>query len=826
MAEKTAKIYLNMILKQDEPLELVKRSISSVLKYVDGAYITVTHGEEEPKPTNPLVKYLKKIGAHLTYFKWVYDFSAARQFALDQVPKGEDQYIYWQDADDVLDDAEEIATLFDECIKNKIAAVFLDYLYNVELDEYGNVKEVLVNHKRERIVRNDDTFKWIGMLHETLIEQRTENVLKIFSKKCRVIHLSTQDRYDKNINRNIEILEAQANKEKHSDPRTLIYLAKAYFDRGKMADTPEGRKINFDLALALFHEYLEGFGKPGTPGYNEGSGWPEERAGAWSYVGEIALLSGNPEISVQAYQAAIDEAPQFPMYYIDLAMAYNIMGDMKKAKHWLEVATGIDMPETTLITTPRDMKHRALEIDLQIAMREGKFERAKEDAEKVSALFPNNQDYKNRIEMIQQANYDNKASQSIVFLGKYLEMQKESREKLEYLVKAIPEGLQQERFTSEMKHLYLTPKIWGDNEIAILCGPGFEEWTPDSIKTGLGGSEEAVVYLSQELTKKGWDVTVYANPGRKAGDFDGVHYRMYHELNQKDSFNVLILWRAIGFVDIEPNAKFTMVWLHDVPNNPDFTESRVQKVNKIATLSEYHRGLLRLNKGQEFVQLPGNKSFLSSNGIVVPALDASIKRNNKRMIYSSSPDRGLIYLLQMWPEIIKEVPEAELHVYYGFEIFDAIHKGNPGRMKWKNYILDLMKQKGIKYHGRVGHEELAKAMQESGVWAYPTDFTEISCITGMKAQALGAIPVVTNYAALKETVKNGLKVDMDITTKEGQEEYKNQLISLLKDDVKQEEIREPMMKWASEYFTWEKVASEWDRLFRINLQNPEISIRR
>lgn len=813
-----------MILKQDEPLELVKRSISSVRPYLDDLYITVTYGEEEPKPTNPLIKYLHKIGAHVTFFKWVSDFAVARQFALDQVPKGIDQYIYWQDADDVLDNAEALPRLLDHCVTNQVAAVFFDYLYNVQLDEEGNVKEILLNHKRERIVRNDGTFRWIGMLHETLIEQRSENVIKIFSNDCRVIHLSTQDRYDKNITRNIDILEHQAEQEKHQDPRTLIYLAKAYFDRGKMSDDPAKRKIDFDLAVTLFHEYLEGFGKPGTPGFSEGSGWPEERASAWECVGEIAIISGNAPVAIQAFEAAIDEAPQFPNYYVDLAMAYSINGDIKKAKHWLEVATGISMPDTTLMTTPRDLKFRAMEVDMEVSIREGKFERALKDAEGIAALFPDNQDYQNRIQMVRQMGYDNKAAQSIVFLGKYLEMAKEPEEKLEFLVKSIPDSLQQERFASEMRHRFLTPRVWGDNEIALLCGPGFEIWTPDSIKTGLGGSEEAVVYLSRELTKLGWHVTVYANPGNKAGDYDGVTYKMWHELNPKDSFNILILWRSIGFMDIQPQAKFTMVWMHDVPSNPEFTESRVSLVNKIAVLSEYHRDLLRLNSTAGFVPMPTRKVFLTANGIEKMAPEEGVVRNPKKLIYSSSPDRGLIYLLKMWPEVIKEVPDAELHVYYGFQVFDAIHQGNPGRMKWKAMIMDAMKQPGIVYHGRVGHEELEKAMSESAVWAYPTDFTEISCITAMKAQAMGAIPVVTNFAALKETVKNGLKVDMDITTEEGQEEYKNQLVALLKDENQQKEIREPMMKWAQEYFTWDKVATEWDRLFRVNLQSPELLV--
>lgn len=133
---------------------------------------------------------------------------------------------------------------------------------------------------------------------------------------------------------------------------------------------------------------------------------------------------------------------------------------------------------------------------------------------------------------------------------------------------------------------------------------------------------------------------------------------------------------------------------------------------------------------------------------------------------------------------------------------------------WKEKVVEMTKQKGVFDHGRIGHEQLKEEFLKSGIWAYPTDFTEISCINAMKAQAYGAIPVVTNFAALKETVKNGIKVDVDIQTQEGQKTYINELVKLLNDPKKQEEMREPMMKYARENFGWDKVAKKWNDLFQ------------
>lgn len=825
-----------MILADTEPVQLVKQSIESIQDQMDGLYIGLNYKDKPTKSSNPLLRMLKKMGANIIPFKWEGDFAVARQIVMDATPHGADCFIYWQDADDTLTNAHLLKPITEDMFLTNQAAAFFTYYYAVEKNSDGSIRDILIEHKRERIVRNDGTYMWIGALHETLIHQRQENISMYIRPECIVIHNTNDERFDKNLSRNIEILENQLRKEDRHDPRTKIYLAKAYFDRARTKDR-DGQKIDYQLAAILLQEYLNGSGTPGTSTWREPSGWPEERAQAWKYIGEIAFSMGDLKMASNAYHAAIDEFPYSPDYYIDLATVNVAMKDYKAAKHWLKLGTTVEMPNTTHIITPKDLKTRAIECAFQIDFNEGKFEQARQDLVMLQQLHPDNEDLKERIKTVAAVEQSNKAAQAIVYLGKYLEASPDSRkvDKLSALVKAIPVDLIQERFSAEMRHRFLPPRIWEKNEITLLCGPGAEVWNPDSVKTGIGGSEEAVIYLGKELTKMGWKVTVYGNPGEKAGDFDGVTYLPWYDANTKDEFNVLILWRFIGFLDVNPKAKFKMLWLHDVPNNPDFTKERVDKLDKIAVLSEYHKSLLRMFNNGRPERIPDSKIFVTANGIptipttivdeasVTDGADGSIviptKRKSNVLVYSSSPDRGLIYLLNMWPSVLKEVPDAELHIFYGFQVFDAVSQGNPGRMAWKKEIMEKMRQPGIVYHGRVGHDELHRFMANTSIWAYPTDFTEISCITGMKAQRFGAIPVCTTLAALNETVRNGLKVDVDITEEEGQQEYFNALVGLMKDKAKQEEIRSSMVVWAEKKFDWVNIAQDWVRLFNVYTQN-------
>lgn len=184
------------------------------------------------------------------------------------------------------------------------------------------------------------------------------------------------------------------------------------------------------------------------------------------------------------------------------------------------------------------------------------------------------------------------------------------------------------------------------------------------------------------------------------------------------------------------------------------------------------------------------------------------------IVYGSSYDRGLEHLLKMWSDIKKEVPDATLRVFYGWNLFDVAYSDNPERQAWKEKINGLMKQDGITHLGRISHGAVLKEFESASIWAYPTHFGEISCITAMKAQAGGAVPCVIDYAALQETVQFGVKIKGDIYDKETKDLYRDSLIALLKDEKYQEEVRKEMIPWATEHFKWSNVAKQWNEEFK------------
>jgi hypothetical protein len=131
---------------------------------------------------------------------------------------------------------------------------------------------------------------------------------------------------------------------------------------------------------------------------------------------------------------------------------------------------------------------------------------------------------------------------------------------------------------------------------------------------GMGGSEEAVVYLSQELANLGWEVTVYGaveapvydvitNDTDPVTEKARVTFLPWREINKSDNFNVFVAWRAPEFAE-HINAKVKVADIHDILNKssmrpyPDVT---------YFVKSQFHRDL--------YPELPDDKFRIIGNGI-------------------------------------------------------------------------------------------------------------------------------------------------------------------------------------------------------------------
>lgn len=361
---------------------------------------------------------------------------------------------------------------------------------------------------------------------------------------------------------------------------------------------------------------------------------------------------------------------------------------------------------------------------------------------------------------------------------------------------------------------------WENNSIVIYSNFPFhvEDWSPLSVNKGIGGSEEAIIYLSQELVNLGYQVTIFNRCGDMAGVYGGVVYQSVDKFNPQDNFNVLIFHRAwVQPMQMKVKAKKIAVWMHDNPKlfapiedsqRLDFLSS----FDKIFMLSKFHKSLLP-------GWIPEDKIFLTTNGINLEDFNLTeIVRNPRRLISISDYTRGIENLLAQWDRVLKEIPNVELHIFYGWQGIDALIN-SPYANKFpqlpdkKKKLLQLFEQKNVYEHGRIGHKELVEELFKSGIWVYPchTD-VEIFCIGAWKAQAAGCVPVVTTCAGLDETVKSGIRIQGPAGNDQTNNAFIEAVIDLLENPEKQEYLRQDA-KAFKDSFGWDKVAQQWHQEF-------------
>lgn len=274
----------------------------------------------------------------------------------------------------------------------------------------------------------------------------------------------------------------------------------------------------------------------------------------------------------------------------------------------------------------------------------------------------------------------------------------------------------------------------------------------------LGGSEEAVIHLAKHLADLGHTVEVFAPTKRRDNIpriYDNVTYRDVNEfptnglMGGAQYLDVVLFWRCPGVFN-DPNINAApykkLLWLHDAYYN--VPGGLYARPDAVLTLSEHHqKSVQRVDRAA-----PETKWKAFANGILdeqFPLWDPA-QRDLKKVIYASSPDRGLETLLEIWPAVRLKVPDATLDIYYDWSM---IKRHKPGLYKHLMEKLGALADLGVVYHGGVSQPVLHEAMRRAGIWAYPnTGDVETFCITAVKALATGLDVIATDAGALPEVL--------------------------------------------------------------------------
>lgn len=314
-------------------------------------------------------------------------------------------------------------------------------------------------------------------------------------------------------------------------------------------------------------------------------------------------------------------------------------------------------------------------------------------------------------------------------------------------------------------------------DIAIYTGAAWSPWSPVDIeRKGLGGSETAAVRLAEQLSELGYVVTVYGEVEQSC--YRDVIFRHHSAFDPTVRRECVISSRIPELFDQLINARVRMLWMHDTDCQDRLTPGREERIDHILVLSRWH---------EEHVggMYPFARPKLRRirNGIEHAYFTGPLEEPRaQRMIYTSSPDRGLDILLEMWPKIRKQAPEAVFAFCYA-DVYDAVADQQPDLAAYRDRVKSLADQPGIQVLGSLPQPEVARLMRTSMVWAHPSwaspqeqPFYETYCIGAVEAQAAGCMVVASDWGALSEVVTAGHLINSGALSDRWREAFVNSVV--------------------------------------------------
>jgi len=800
---KPAPVSACLIVRNEE--KQIEKCLLSLRNYVEEICVVDTGSSDKtPEIVKGIADKFESYSLCNDDYNEIADFSKARQKSMSLASK---KWMLWVDGDDELVGGENIPKLIDTLDSYDGPQTVL-FPYEYAHDDHGNP---VVVHTRERIVTPVESFFWQYPVHEVLLPK--PNVAPRWTKTADIKLVHRRTGKVTKADRNLRIMKKVYEQQGESDARILFYLATEY-DSGGFKEE----------AAALFKRYVRL------------SGWDDEICHAmirltaiYQHYATTERDAKNEDASNRNMNEALDWALRahavkpkwFEPYYELCRLYYKKAEWSQNAVDWDrcctygQLALKTDPTETLLFVNPMDRKFN-IHGYLNVAFNKcGRVDEAYSSAESALAIIDHPAMRGNRnifLEFLEKKKIRT-SLHKIVETGRMnQEISNEISQLLDKPFQVPTPPAEQSKPLKQVKALRtLDPK--GMYDIAIWTGMAVQPWGPNILKENWsGGSEIACVNLANLLVKKGHKVRVFSDCVGKEGTYDGVEFIHYEPVKEIDC-DVFISSRQPWVVEERQiNAVQKYLWVHDVHAgipNPQHCQWMLQ-YDRHFVLSDWHKEFYL----QTYPYLNPECVIKTANGIDLSRFKAKVKKSNK-LVYSSSLDRGLELLLKLFPSVKYAVPDAELHVYYGFdwwEKFTELNNNQNDRLRITT-LKEALKQDGVHFHGSQPQSVIAEAYLGAKVWAYPTWFTETFGITALEAQAGGAIPVTTALAGLKDTVGSGVRLEPPNSTPEYQQAWIDATIKCLKDD-KYFQAESKKAQAFAKTWTWGKVADQWESLFR------------
>lgn len=201
-----------------------------------------------------------------------------------------------------------------------------------------------------------------------------------------------------------------------------------------------------------------------------------------------------------------------------------------------------------------------------------------------------------------------------------------------------------------------------------------------------------------------------------------------------------------------------------------------------------------------------------------------VKRDKKekiKLIYTSTPWRGLDVLLNAFPVLDRD--DIELDIYSSTTLYGSDYYNNFG-YKFDPLIEKAKNMKNVNVFDNATNNDVLNALKTANIYVYPSTFEETSCLSMIEAGMSGCEILTTNLGALPETGL-GFGTYMPMETDKNALPYK--FVKYLDEainnhwNLKNQELLKLQSERFNDYYAWDVRKDQWNKFFE-RMSDPRL----
>lgn len=271
--------------------------------------------------------------------------------------------------------------------------------------------------------------------------------------------------------------------------------------------------------------------------------------------------------------------------------------------------------------------------------------------------------------------------------------------------------------------------------------------------------------------------------------------------------------------------KIRVYWLHDLPEDPETSH-----LKDVDSRNRFHKlvfcGNWQYNRYQLVLGVPYDSNSMVIDTPIDPAPTVKKEFDKIRLIYTSTPQRGLELLVPVFEALAKKYKNIHLDVFSSFKIYGW----GEADQRYEKLYERIKNHPQMTYHGFQPNEVVKEYLLKAHIHAYPSIWLECNSRSVIEAMSAGVICVHPNYGGLTDTSGNlNFTYQGDVDPNKHANIFYSALdhaISVVeKEDV--QNYAKLVKVYADSRFAWSRIVSQWtDLLTDLKSKYPTVESRK